>query len=221
MIYRSRVGAGGPNRVVAREVTLLPPASGMLGTQPAAPRWRCESSSRRPRPRQVTPIAAGRQGTRLSFIVRLAGNLAALEEASRRVVRGRRRRSGAHCRLASDVPRPHRQARLSAIAVEPPKLERARLEAQGLKGTRRDRPPPGPLKPPAPAHGNVCRRIDSSRRSTRKIRVHSPPWKAFSRLPRADDAEHILQPLFAPLTTFYLGQMIGVDALASVSVVFP
>ena len=37
----------------------------------------------------------------------------------------------------------------------------------------------------------------------------------------ADDAEHVLQSLFGTLHGIYLGQMIGVDALAAVSIFFP
>jgi hypothetical protein len=53
--------------------------------------------------------------------------------------------------------------------------------------------------------------------STRKIRVHLPAsLENISRLPRANDAEQHSAIIVGTVNNIYLGQMIGVGALAAV-----
>ena len=201
-------GRGRPKLgVVAREVTLLPRHWEWLGAQPGgasvALRKLVEEARRASGDRDRSRAA---REAAYHFMSTMAGDLAGLRGSLAGVVR---RRSTAlrrtHRRLARRYPRPHRQARLQRSRRRRRGRERAltrfsetlNFDIQRLRASISRADP----------RGNPCR---TPRLCGRHSCFLAPMMLS-----------NILQSLFGTINNVYLGQMIGVEALAAVSVFFP
>ncbi|MET4045371.1 hypothetical protein ABIC03_007103 [Bradyrhizobium sp. RT6a] len=102
--------------------------------------------------------------------------------------------------MARRHPRPHRQAR----------LQRPRLGARLLTT-------PSTTAPRALRVATVPHALTKGQ----SMSAAKPLWKSFLRFLAPLMLSNALQSLFGTLSNVYLGQMVGVDALASVSVFFP